>query len=291
MQRWLEAARACRWQDFAYEEMNKVKLLFLRYVGECLAKREDAEAIRLAEHLELNGGEEQATLFASERMVPAAQAAFGNAMLHISAPLVYPVVLAAIDAQNKGGQELLTALLVGLDAMDQMGDHPQKELFGALLGVAHAYELDEDGWQVLLGATLGRFVQKAQAGEFADDPQRAASEATCFVVESHVPIAGLARGAMAQELVLMATLAQEEWSAAVALRMSWPTEWGTSREQEDSTPRIGSFLQTLELEEGGVLRQFRSQVEGRILAPHVEYYIDTAMALEDVCCMPQFFRK
>lgn len=270
MQDWVERARACQWQDWDYEETIKAKLLFLRYLGDCFAKRGEEEAVRLAEHLESCGGDEQATLFASERSLPAPQAAFGNAMLNAEAPLVYPVVLAAIESQNKGGQELIAALIAGLESMYRLGDHPHAELLGALMGAAHANELDEDGWQILLGLVLSRF--GGPAGE-------------------SVPRTGLARGALAQELVVLAGLARDEWSEQAAVRREIPAEWLSALERTSDKPGMKMFLMALEVNADAVVAEFRSRAEGHMPAVHLEYYIDAVMALEDVCCMPQFFRK
>ncbi|PWK14370.1 MmgE/PrpD family protein [Tumebacillus permanentifrigoris] len=268
MQQWVERARACQWQDWDYEETIKTKLLFLRYLGTCFAKSGEEEAVRLAEQLESYGGVEQATVFASVRSMPAPQAAFCNAVLNAEAPLVYPVVLAAIEAQNKGGQELIASLIAGLEATYRLGQHPQAELLGALLGAAHAYELDEDGWQVLLGLVLARY----SSGE-------------------QVPQSGLARGALAQELVVSAAMACEEWSATVAIRMELPEEWLSALERTSDKPGMKLFLLALEVNADAVVAEFRTLATGRIPAHHLEYYIDAVMGLEDVCCLPQFFRK
>ncbi|KEO84432.1 MmgE/PrpD family protein [Tumebacillus flagellatus] len=268
MQQWIERARACRWQDWDYEETIKAKLLFLRYLGESFARSGAEEAERLAEHLEAYGGEEQATLFASSRMLPAPLAAFGNAVLNPQAPLVYPTVLAAVEEQNKGGQELLAALVAGLETAFRLGDHPQAELMGALMGVAHAYELDDDGWEVLLGLTLGRASGMLE-----------------------VPEAGFARGTLAQEIVVGASLAREEWSETMALRTKVPQEWLGALERTSDKPGMKMFLMALEVNADETVAKFRTKADGRIPTPHLEYYIDACMGLEDVCCMPQFFRK
>ncbi|MBL0387706.1 MmgE/PrpD family protein [Tumebacillus sp. ITR2] len=268
MQQWIEEARSCQWQDWDYEETIKAKLLFLRYLGECLAESKSEEAGRLVEHLEAYGGEEQATLFTTSRMVPAPLAAFGNAVLHAGAPLVYPTVLAAIEAQNKGGQELIAALIAGLETSYRLGEHPQADLMGALMGVAHAYELDEDGWQVLLGMVLGRSFGCAST-----------------------PSSGLSRGALAQEIVVAAGLARDEWSEKTAERLPVPQEWLTALERTSDKPGMKMFLMAMEVNADETIAQFRTRAKDRIPAAHLEYYIDACMALEDVCCMPQFFRK
>lgn len=269
MQEWMERARTCQWQDWDYEETIKAKLLFLRYIGDCFARCGEEEAGRLAEHLEAFGGEEQATLFGTSRMLPAPFAAFGNAVLNSEAALLYPVVLAAIEAQNKGGQELIAALIAGLETAFRLGDHPQAQLIGALIGAAHAYELDEDGWEILLGTVLSR--TSGEAGV-------------------QVPPSGLGRGALAQEIVVAAALARDEWSDA-SVRVQLPQECIEALERTSDKPGMKMFLMALEVNPDQTVADFRSRVEGRIPAPHLEYYIDAVMALEDVCCMPQFFRK
>jgi hypothetical protein len=252
------------WSEWSHEETLKAKALFLDYLGQAFARRDDEEGMRLAEHLEGFGGEEQATLFAGSRMVSAPMAALGNGML-TDAPLVFPSVLAAIEMQNTGGKELLSALIAGLEAASRMGDHPAAELLGALVGVANALELDEESWAVLLGMILPRHAQV---------PQRA-----------------MERGLLAHDLVMSAALASDEWSEAVVARLPLPEEWTAALERTSGVPGLNSFLMALEVNADEIVERFRERAAGKIPAPHLEYYIDAVMALEDICCIPQFFRR
>lgn len=264
MQTWIEKARESQWPEWSSEETIKAKLLFLEYLGQAFAKRQDEEGVRLAEHLEGFSGEQQATLFAGSVMVPAPQAAIGNAML-TDAPLLFPVILAVVEMQNKGGKELLNAVIVSMEAMYRMGDHPQAELLGALLGVANAFELDEDGWQLLLGLVL---------------PQHA-----------EVPTKGMGRGLLAHDLVLGGSLARDEWSEQTALRMEMPSEWLEALQRKSDRPGLTDFLMAKEVNADQVVTQFAERAGGKIPPEHLNYYVDAVMGMEDICCVPLFFRK
>jgi hypothetical protein len=265
MQRWTEEALRSQWPDWSYEETIKAKLLFLEFIGKGFAKREDPEGRRLAEHLESYGGERQATLFAGDEMVSGPQAALGNSVL-TDAPLVFPVVLAAIEQLNKGGKELLSSLIVGLEASYRMGDHPSGELVGALFGAAHAFELDAEGWQVLLGAVAGQTVRE-------------------------VPRAALKRGMLAHNIVLAAGLARDEWSRETVESIELPQEWAEALEHTADKPGLNHFLMTLDVNADQIVMDFRERVLGKLPDSHVEYYVDAVMGLEDICCIPLFFRK
>ena len=254
MQEWVNAAIRSGWNEWSYEEILKAKALFLDYLGQAFQRRDDEESVRLAEHLEGFGGEEHATLFAGSRMVAAPMAALGNGML-TDAPLVFPAVLAAIEMQNSGGKELLPALIAGLEA----------ELLGALVGVANAFELDEDGWQALLGMILPR--------------------------QGHLPQRAMERGLLAHDLVLSAALARDEWNEATVARVPLPEEWAEVLARTSGVPGLNSFLMAAEVNADQIVEQFRERAAGKIPDPHIEYYIDAVMALEDICCIPLFFRR
>jgi len=265
MKTWLEEALATQWPGVSHEETIKVKMLFLNYLGHGFAKRGDEEGVLLAEHLLMQRGDEQATLFATPERLPSPQAALGNAAL-VSAPLLYPVVLAAIEQQNKGGQELLAALVVAVESSARMGDHPQAELVGALVGVAHAFDLEvEEGWSVLLGLVTGLMDQQ--------------------------PSSPLQRGLLAQGIVQAASLAREGWSATSVMRGELPASWGAAFRRTSDKPGLTHFLQATMVNADQIVAEFRELVEGKIPPPHVEYYIDAVMGLEDICCVPLFFRR
>lgn len=262
MQRWLERAREAVWPDWSAEETSKIKLLFLESLGRSFARRGEEEGERLAEHLESFGGEEQAMLFASGRMVPAPQAVLGNVMLG-DQPLLFPTVLAAIEMQNKGGKELLSALGAGLEATARMGDHPQAECFGAIVGVANAFELDEDGWQLLLGVLNHRDL----------------------TVRS-----GMARALFAHDLLMIGSLARELWSEERSERGEVPADWLAAINQSTDF-EFPALIKVIEVDQQGMIAAFRERVAGKIPEPHIEYYIDAVMGMEDICCVPLFFRR
>lgn len=264
MQGWLERARQAVWPEWSYEEMIKIKLCFLEYLGTGFALRGSEEGVRLAEHLEAFGGEEQAMLFATGNMVTAAQAVLGNAAVS-DAPLLYPAVLAAIEMQNKGGKELTAALGAGLEVTYRMGSHPQAQLLGALVGVANAFELDEDGWSVLVGTVLHH---------------RNLHAAT-----------SLARALLAHDLLLAGSLARDEWSEDMVERGEVPEEWLQAMQEQTAEPGLNTFLKAVDLNADEIVAKFREQAEGKIPAPHIEYYIDAVMGMEDICCVPLFFRR
>lgn len=265
MEPWVENARQAQWPEFSYEETLKAKMLFLSYLGEAYGQREREEAKRFAEHLEGFQGGEQATLFAGEVKVPAPQAAIGNAML-TEQLLLYPVVIAAIELQNKGGKELLTALIVGLEATYRMGDHPQAELVGALLGVANAFELDEDGWHVLLGLVIRQ--------------------------HTNVPKTGIARGLLAHDIVLSANLGRDEWSEAAAERSAMPNEWLEALQRTSHKPGMTDFLMAREVNADQIVREFAQRVQGKIPTEYANFFVDAVMALEDICCVTDnLFRR
>ena len=264
MQSWLEQALSSRFQEWSYEETIKAKMLFLEYLGQGFAKREDEEGKRLIEHLESFGGEGQATLFAGTEMVPAPLAALGNGML-TDAPLVFPAVLAAVEQGNKGGPDLLAALIAGLEAGYRMGEHPQAELLDALVGVANAFELDLEGWEVLLGLVL----HKGRT----------------------VPDAKLARGLLAQEIVVAGGLAREEWSRAAVSPQTLPADWMEALQRTADKPGMTSFLMAAEVNADLMISDFRELAEGNLPAHFIEYYVDAVMGLEDICCIPLFFRR
>jgi hypothetical protein len=266
MQAWVNQAIRSGWNEWSHEETLKAKALFLDYLGQAFQRRDDEEGMRLAEHLEGFGGEEQATLFAGSRMVPAPMAVLGNGML-TGAPLVFPVVLAAIELQNSGGKELLPALIAGLEAASRFGQHPAAELIGALVGVANVFELDEEGWQVLLGMILPRHTH------------------------TQVPQRAMERGLLAHDLVLSAALARDEWNEVSVVRLPLPEEWSEVLERTSDVPGLNSFLMATEVNADAIVEQFRERATGKIPAPHLEYYIDAVMALEDICCIPLFFRR
>ncbi|TCP59465.1 hypothetical protein EV586_101684 [Tumebacillus sp. BK434] len=264
MQEWLERARQAVWPEWSYEEMINIKLCFLQYLGTGFAQKEAEEAVRLAEHLEAFGGEEQAMLFATGNMVTAAQAALGNAAL-CDAPLLYPAVLAAIELQNKGGKELTAALGAGLEVTYRMGDHPQAELLGALIGVANAFELDEDGWSVLVGTVLhGRHL---------------------------TAVSGMSRALLAHDLLLAGSLARDEWGEGMTERGEVPAEWLQAMLVQTGEPGLNTFIRALDLNADEIIAEFRAQAADKIPAPHIEYYIDAVMGMEDICCVPLFFRR
>jgi hypothetical protein len=265
METWVENARQAQWPEFSYEETLKAKMLFLDYLGHAYGQRDAEEAKRLAEHLEGFQGNEQATLFAGEVKVPAPQAAIGNAML-TDQLLLFPVVIAAIELQNKGGKELLTALIVGLEATYRMGDHPQAELLGALLGVANAYELDEDGWQVLLGLVLRQ--------------------------HATVPQSGIARGLLAHDIVLSGSLGRDEWSESAVERSEVPSDWLEALQRTSHKPGMTDFLVAQEVNADRIISQFGQRVQGKIPTEYANFYVDAIMALEDVCCVTDnLFRR
>ncbi|MCX7569011.1 hypothetical protein OS242_03415 [Tumebacillus sp. DT12] len=264
MQKWLSEALQAPWTAWDYEETIKAKLLFLDWLGQAWAGRQDEEARRLAEHLEAFGGEEQAMLFAAERMVPAPLAACGNAVLK-AGQLMFSVVLASIEAQNKGGKELVAALIAGLETSYRMGDHAGAEWLGALVGAAHAFELDEDGWAVLLGMM--------------------------FRQHQEVPESGIARGLIAQDIVVAAGLARDEWSEENAMRSDLPEGWWQALERTSGKPGMREFLLATEVNADEVVARFREHTSGRMSDPYVEYYVDAVMAIEDICCIPQFYRR
>ncbi|ASS75112.1 hypothetical protein CIG75_09065 [Tumebacillus algifaecis] len=264
MQRWLERAREAVWPMWSYEEMIQIKLLFLDYLGKSFEIGQLEESVRLAEHLEAFGGEEQAMLFATGNMVSAPQAALGNAAIH-DAPLLFPTVLAAIELQNKGGKELTAALGAGLEAAHRLGDHPQAQLLGALLGVANAFELDEDGWQILLGAVLNNRNFNASSG--------------------------MARALLAHDLIVAGALARDEWSDMMTERGEVPVEWLQALQLESEESGLNSFLNAIDLNTDEIVATFRARSAGKIPAPHIEYYIDAVMGLEDICCVPLFYRR
>jgi 2-methylcitrate dehydratase PrpD len=264
MRQWLGEALQTTWPDWDDEETIKAKLLFLDWLGQALAGRGDDEAVRLAEHLEAFGGEEQAMLFAVDRMVPAPLAACGNGALQ-AGPLLFPVVLALIEQQNKGGKELVSALIAGLEASYRMGDHEGAEWLGALVGAALACELDEDGWEVLLGLVLPR--------------------------HQEVPTTRLGRGLAAQDLVVAAGLARDEWSAASAMRGDLPESWWKALERSSGKPGLKDFLMVTEINSDEVINRFRERTSEIVPKPHLEYYVDVVMAMEDICCIPLFYRR
>lgn len=279
MQAWVEQAIGCTWAEWSYEETIKAKWLFLEYIGRAMAQREEEEAVRAAEYLEQFGGAEEATLFVSDTLLPAPWAAFGNAMLTGGDPLVFPVVLAAIQGQNKGGQELIAALIAGLETAYRMGDHPQADLMGALVGAANAYELDDDGWQVLLGLVLPNVapaISHPHHGREADKPSAAS---------------GMQRGLLAQQIVTAARFAQDEWSESAVARRNLPDEWLQSLTAMSDKPGMNLYLKATEVNGDRTAAQFEELLHEKIPAPFINYYIDAAMALEDVCCMTQFFRR
>ncbi|HEU4965295.1 MAG TPA: hypothetical protein VFV52_15810 [Bacilli bacterium] len=279
MQEWIKQAVTCTWVDWSYEETIKAKLLFLDYLGRALARRGEEEAVRLVEHLESFGGAEQATVFAGADLMPAPWAAFGNAMLTASDPLVYPVVLAAVESENKGGQELIAALVAGLETTYRMGDHPHAEYVGALVGVANAYELDEEGWHALLGFVLpqlGMWESKARSHEEGDHGESLPS---------------MVRGLIAQQIVTAGALARDEWGLEAVVPHELPDEWEQALHHTTDKPGMNLFLMATEVNADEMAHAFEDRVEGKVPTPHIRYYVDAVMALEDVCCMPQFFRR
>lgn len=267
MKAWLEQAWSATFFDWSYEETIKAKLLYLEYLGHSFGSRDEEEAKRLAEHLESFGGEERAMLFAGSVAVSAPQAALGNAMLTAKAKLVFPTVLAAIEQGNLGGKELLAALVAGLEATYRMGDHPQAELVGALVGVANAFGLDEEGWGVLLG------LMKRNLSEFG---------ATT-----------LERGLLAHDIVLNGYLARDEWSGQAVEPLDTPAEWLAAFERTVDTgkPGLNHYLMATEVNADKITAEFRERVAGKIPAPHVEYYIDAVMAYEDIVIVRFSFRR
>jgi len=267
MKAWLEQAWQATFFDWSYEETLKAKLLYLEYLGHSFGSRENEEAQRLAEHLESFGGEDRAMLFAGSVAVSAPQAAFGNAMLTPQASLVFPTVLAAIEQGHLGGKEFVAALMAGLEATYRMGDHPQAELVGALVGVANAFGLDEEGWGVLLGLM-----------------QRNLSE---------LPTSSLQRGLLAHDIVLNGYLARDEWSGQAVEPLETPAEWMAAFERTADTgkPDLNHFLLATEVNADQTIAQFRERVAGKIPAPYVEYYIDAVMAYEDIAVVRFSFRR
>ncbi|MGZ4134244.1 MAG: hypothetical protein ACXVC1_03215 [Tumebacillaceae bacterium] len=262
---WVEKALNAQWPEFSYEETIKAKMLFLDYLSQAFEKIDQEEAKRFAEHLEAFHGDEQATLFAGTGKVPAPQAAIGNAML-TDQLLLFPAVIAAIELQNKGGKELLTALIVGLETTYRMGEHPQAELLGALLGVANAFELDEDGWQVLLGLVLRN--------------------------HTAVPQAGITRGLLAHDLVLGGSLGRDEWSDTAVERSALPSEWLAALQQTSDKPGMTDFLMAKEVNADLIVTTFESRVRGKIPVEYANFYVDAVMALEDICCVTDnLFRR
>jgi 2-methylcitrate dehydratase PrpD len=114
------------------------------------------------------GGEPEASVIGSDAALPAANAAFANAMLfhgldfddthsdsvsHVST-VVVPAALAAAEARGSSGRELLTAIIVGNEivtrvgmatpgAFHERGFHPTAicGIFGATAAVAHLRRL------------------------------------------------------------------------------------------------------------------------------------------------------
>jgi hypothetical protein len=203
-------------------------------------------------------------LFATGRKVPAPQAVLGNVIL-TDAPLLFPAVLAVIEAQNKGGKELIAALGAGLEVTYRMGERPQAQLLGALVGVANACELDEDGFRILVG--------------------------TALQYRNLNPVAGLKKALLGHDLVLTGLLSRDEWSEGMAVRSDVPEEWLREMKAQTEEPGVNTFLMTADLNPDEIVASFRERAEGKIPAAHLEYYIDAVMGLEDICCMPLFFRR
>ncbi len=159
------------YQDIPSDTINKAKECFLDWHGVALAGTTESAAGIIIDYVLSTGGTAEASLIGSPMMTDMANAAFANGLIghaldfddyhdetviHASAAIV-PAILAIAEKYSKGGEEFLTAMVLGIDVAIRVGlglgdYHYQRGwhttstagTFGATAGVAKLLGLSED---------------------------------------------------------------------------------------------------------------------------------------------------
>lgn len=158
--------------DIPKEVVDKAKECFLDWQGVALAGTTDPVAPVISDYVKTFGGRPEAGIIGTNIRTDAASAAFANGVIghaldfddyhdetviHASAACI-PSILAVAERYRLGGEELLTAMIIGIDVCIRIGlglgdYHYQRGwhttatagTFGATAGVAKLLKLDVDG--------------------------------------------------------------------------------------------------------------------------------------------------